>query len=392
MIIAAIITAVVGIVAIYVSYYCNKNLQQHRIILEKLICDTVKIIESEEFKNMLSFFKDPSSPKNLISKLSELSSLGKSLKERGDDFKELKDDFGNLKGEVQKVRTRLADRLFNPVIARIHEGIEMNETFTTRLQVQDGSKMFIRDNWLQIPIVQRIIDSDDTIFIESGSTLAYCVLSLIECIEKKRKSDKPLHVCTNNVAIHMMLLFHKNIDSILLPGKPDNPYAATFGDIMNDGSHKDMVNEFLKEHDVKVVISTASFLDIDYGPHVSSDQNHAIKRMLNEYTTMNNLTNIFIIAAEKINQDVTNACIAPNCLLIFDKTRTRDVLKHDEVLKKSKIEWEMHIRNLNNIIVTGSNDKNNIKIIECFERMHNMSSFDIEIKDGFLSMIPNAKV
>jgi hypothetical protein len=96
------------------------------------------------------------------------------------------------------------------------------------------------------------------------------MLSVIDRFASDSARRVPLRVCTNNVAVYMMLLFQERFRPVLLDGRPNNPYAATFGDIDENGNHRDAIIEFLESNNVNVLFTTASYLDLDYGPHVSS--------------------------------------------------------------------------------------------------------------------------
>jgi len=240
---------------------------------------------------------------------------------------------------------------------------------------------------LDIERIQHVLASEDSIFVESGSTLAYCMLSVIDNREKYRPGGRPLKVCTNNVAVYMMLLFGKGFDPVLLPGKPDNPYAATFGDITEEGGHGNLIPTFLRDNGVKVLFTTASYLDIDYGPHVSSVQNHTMKRILNEYASSSpDRTNVFVIVAEKVNRDVAEKSIDPKCKLIFDPHRTENVAGKQQVLSDVAREWRAHLRKPTNYIIAGSANATGVASeLTAFEDAHEMKPFTLHPGRGVLA-------
>jgi len=229
--------------------------------------------------------------------------------------------------------------------------------------------------------------TEDSIFIESGSTLAYCMLQMIDNIQELRPNCEahPLRVCTNNIGIYMILLFEKYFDPILLPGKPDNQYGATFADIIGRGQDDgEDVNRFLAENKVTALFTTASFLDISYGPHVSSERNHAMKRILNDYANEHRYRNILVITAEKINDDVANEKIDADCKLIFDRRGTSNVVTDRETLEETQKEWEEQLRRANNYIITGSHRGDLcLSARDAFCKIHHfMQPFSLEFSNG----------
>jgi DeoR/GlpR family transcriptional regulator of sugar metabolism len=380
-IVAAILGLVVGAILTYLRERAIQDRshkhQKELAVFEKDYEKICNFISAEGVKELISFFKDKS-PDKVLEYLKNLSALNQ-------HFKKMERDFGEVKSELGSMRSMLSERLFNPVTGRIHDGIESNTKFASRLKEKDKSKMYLKDHWLNIKIVQDVLKEEESIFIESGSTLAYCMLSIIEDISKYRNPKKPrLRVCTNNVAIYMMLLFQDHFEPVLLPGKPDNPYAATFADINENGQHGDEIYNFLEANRVNVLFTTASYLDIDYGPHVGSVQNHAMKRILNDYARKDeNRKNIFVIVAEKINQDVKEGKIDKKCKLIFDPDRTEEVVKNSEVLERTKRAWEEYLRMPQNHIIAGSNDTNLCSSkIESFRNQHQIDPYILQNGTG----------
>lgn len=398
-----ITSIMVVIIGSLVNYFIHKERNKHQkklqetidthlterdrgnIVLSKDLDKIVNFIQSDSMNQLLQFITNYSSNPQLLSNL-------ETLLEMHEKINKLDDDFQQLKEPLDSMQRMLNEKLFNPVTALIHQGIEKNTTFITRLKEKEESKKYLENHWLNISLIQYILTMEDSIFIESGSTLAYCMLSIIRKIRDYRTSPKTLRVCTNNVAIYMMLLFEERFIPVLLPGKPNNPYAATFADIKMDGSHSGEIIKFLKENEVKILFTTASYLDIDYGPHVSSTQNHSMKRILNEYA--NSLgdegVNIFVIAGEKINQDVKNQQIDRKCKLIFDEKGTEDVLHHPDVLEKSKQEWATHIRRPNNYIISGSYDVDKcVSALDDLQSKYDIDSYKLTSEGGLVFTLPN---
>ena len=94
------------------------------------------------------------------------------------------------------------------------------------------------------------------------------------------------------------------------------------------------VIKFLSDNQVTALFTTASFLDIQYGPHISSPKNHVMKRILNDYADKHKCSNVMVIAAEKINSDVTEQKIGGKCILIFDSTQTSNICNDMEMNKE----------------------------------------------------------
>jgi len=370
-----------GALALWRQKISYKDEQSTSIGVELFRRNLDKISElatSDGMQRLLQFFSDSSTPKEMLDYLQGVSSMDKDLQE--------------LKEELSTLRGMLWERLFNPVTARIHEGIESNRTFSLRLGEKSDSKMYLRDHWLDVEIVQHVFAQEDSIFVESGSTLAYCMLSVIDRFAGDFAHRKPLRVCTNNVAIYMMLLFQEGFRPVLLDGRPNNPYAATFGDIGEDGRHGDKITEFLEENKVNVLFTTASYLDLDCGPHVSSVQNHAMKRILNDYADASDKRkNIFVIVAEKINRDVMANAINPECKLIFDPHRRGNIAAAADVLDEIKAEWSTHVEKDGNYLISGSsNPALNTSELEDFARRHRMGLHKSSPSGGLLLKLPSA--
>jgi hypothetical protein len=152
-------------------------------------------------------------------------------------------------------------------------------------------------------------------------------------------------------------------------------------------THGDGVVTFLKENKVKVLFTTASYMDVDYGPHVSSSQNHALKRILNEYASVPGISrrNICVIAAENINRAVKDSQIAKNCKLIFDPEGREDILLYSQALAQDKQAWEEHLQNPNNYIIAGSNDEVKcLGVLDDFVKQHDLQLYRFSVDTGII--------
>lgn len=372
---------VVGFLALWrqrISDWHHRSTRLEAEIFGRSLDAISELAGSEGMRRLLRFFSDSSTPKEMLDYLQRVSSMDNDLRE----FKE----------ELSTLRGMLWERLFNPVTARIHEGIESNKTFSQRLGEKSDSKMYLRDHWLDVEIVQHVLAKEESIFVESGSTLAYCMLSVIDRFGADFARRKPLRVCTNNVAIYMMLLFQEGFRPVLLNGRPNNPYAATFGDIDEDGRHGHAIAEFLEKNKVNVLFTTASYLDIDYGPHVSSVQNHAMKRILNDYANASNeRKNIFVIVAEKINRGVMANAIRPECKLIFDPNRRENIADDADALEEISSAWRAHVEKDGNYLISGSsNPALSTSELEDFARRHGMGLLKSSPGNGLLLKLPSA--
>ncbi len=265
--------------------------------------------------------------------------------------------------------SRLIDQqVFNEVNGRIHRYIEDNAKFIQRLDEAKGSKIYLANNILKTPLLERVIEERRTIFIESGSTFAYLILPLIDYVKNLHQNtgdygdrSSPLTICTNNVIIYIILLFEEAFAPFLLPGKPTNQYAATFGDpIKTDMFSENETRKFFEHHNVTTILSTASFLDINYGPHVSSLPNWQMKRFLNKYSSDKNIKNIFVITSEKINNNVYDSKVMQDCKLIFSEAGNEPPSCKNlstDALDRVKVTFRNFLAKDNNFIITASADK-----------------------------------
>jgi len=376
-VIAAVITAIVsGVIGFAASAALQRREKRGQLDLKLLELEFEKIhkfLETEGLVELVGFFKDHT-PTEVLDRLSKLATLDEHFREQEERLdrikshlgrlsksdKDFQEDFQEQKERLDSMSRLLTSSLFNPVTGRIHNHIESNTLFISRLRENEESKEYLRRHITDLEIVQDILWSEDSIFVESGSTLACCMLPMIDRIQELRPDceRKPLRVCTNNISIYMILLFEKHFEPILLPGKPDNQYGATFADITGSGRDDGKaVRDFLRENEVTALFTTASFLDVEYGPHVSSERNHAMKRILNSYANDNKCTNILVIAAEKVNDDVAKGVIKPDCKLIFDRECTPNVAHNEGALERTRKEWGKHLRLANNYIAAGSYKK-----------------------------------
>ena len=312
-------------------------------------------------------------------------------------IKNFSSQFADQSEYLERIERLITSTLFNSVTGRIHQHIESNTLFTKRLKVLENTKKYLRDHILDVQEIFEILQKEDSIFIKSGSTLAYCMLQIIDNIKELRtdidtNETRHLRVCTNNIGIYILLLFEKYFDPILLPGKPDNQYGATFADINEyEPGDANRVLEFLSENKVTALFTTASNLDIEYGPHVSSPENYAMKRILNEYANKHNYPNIMVISAGKINKNVSECKLDEHCILIFDGKHTanicEDVAENKIILEEVKKAWDDHLRKGNNYIITGSDDKNSCYSIlkELSSTKYFMDVFPLDLDGGHLA-------
>lgn len=324
-----------------------------------------------------------------------------------DDFKrfldvnqDIEEHLRTYSDKLETISRLINKQIFNEVNGRIHHYIEDNSKFIERLDEEKGSKIYLADNFIKVPIVTRILNNRETIFIESGSTFSYLILPIIDYIKRQQNSNgnygKPIVICTNNVIIYIILLFEKNIATYLLPGKPTNQYAATFGDSTNtEAFSAQETRKFFDRHHITSIFSTASFLDIEYGPHVSSYPNWEMKRFLNQYTMEKGLKNIFVITSEKINNSVSDNKLRQDCKLIFsdisnDPTACPPPSLKD--LEAAKKEFIKHLNNDKNYIITASREKKIClhqinKMMNIHNRYVDLWSFELE--SGALSVLSN---
>jgi len=350
------------------------NSQESIEIYRSNVNRLIETIDSERFKNITSFFNNPS-----------ILSLQNNIIELLDQ----RDKINKLIISVDKLNRLVDDRLYNSVTGRIHTNIEHNQSFTDRLRENEPSKIFFKNHFTELSIVKDILCEKESIFIESGSTLAYCMLNIIDKIKDIR--EKPLRVCTNNASIYMMLLYENSCIPKLFPGVPDNKYGATFGETKNQAE----VDKFLSDNRVEAIFATSSFFDLKYGPHVGSTENWNFKRFLNNYSMKHCIMNFHVIVSEKI-VDGTN--IGKDCKFIFDENGC-NFMENPKAMIKTKEEFKAFFRKKENVIITASYDKILYKErITAFRKEHlslfpheiSPSESDIEKKPiGTISFISN---
>ena len=353
----------VAILGYIISYLIAKR-KAEEVIIGKFA--TTEFLE--KIKNIDQFIKSTETKEivQIIKKLrpEELAAFNRTYRTIEDRLKTFSDSLGSMRRLIEA-------QVFNEVNGRIHGYIENNTKFIERLGEAKDSKIYLAKYILKTPILEHVIDEGKPIFIESGSTYAYLILQLIDYVNNLRQNEnayqlkkKPLVVCTNNVSIYIILLFEEWFSPFLLPGKPTNQYAATFGDpIKTDIFSEIEAQKFLDHHKVTTLLSTASFLDIKYGPHVSSLPNWQMKRFLNKYSTEKKCRHIFVITSDKLNNNVYNHAVKENCKLIFhEPDREEEELVSYKNLSKEDLEkvhlnFKNFLTSENNYIITASADK-----------------------------------
>lgn len=261
------------------------------------------------------------------------------------------------------------EKITDPILARLNGIVQRNIKFNDRLIVNKESKLLLKNTFLSIPGIHAIIRNSKSVFFESGTTLAYVFLSILENDRirnirydfgnENEEMNNKLNICTNNAIIHLITLFEDSINPNLLPGKPTNPYCATFGDI-NDPNNCDSlkVTEFFRSNEIEAFFTTASELDLNYGPHVSSIPNCKIKKLCADYIKENQkCSNIFLIASENINSNIEKKLQSKDCMLVFGNCeKTVDKMSKKE-LNDAKNGFESYLHNKNIKIIIGSPNK-----------------------------------
>lgn len=314
------------------------------VSVEKRFTDILDFIGNPGLQRIIRFFESRD-PAELLTSLETLIQLNDFLSEQ--------------KEYLERLQRLISANYFNEVTWEIHNHLEANALFLQRLNEEKESKSFLRKQFYLVPLVRSILRNENSIFVESGSTLAYLILDLVRHLKDARPpSKKPLTICTNNIAIYMFLLFEEHIAPVLLPGKPTNQYGATFGDSnQSETCNPDAVRSFLAKHEVTTFLTTASYLDLDFGPHVSSAANYEMKQILNKYALENNCKNIFIITGEKIDSNVSKKNIGSDCKLIHDNSAGSTSNFSEESLEKVRAAFLQHLHNKNNFIISGSSDR-----------------------------------
>ncbi len=152
----------------------------------------------------------------------------------------------------------------------------------------------------------------------------------------------------------------------------------------------DEVMGFLKEHEVQAIFSTASVLDVKYGPHVSSTANWSIKRVLNDYCDREQVPNFFVVISENINCHVEEKKTDKDCKLIFSDSSAKSVLDDPKELKAVHSNFRKYLRNQQSYILTGSNNEPNCKqVINLFKRTYGseLDIYEHSDQEGLISVI-----
>jgi len=377
-----------------ISYLTAKNTIKEKQLSQLSTSDflnqinfIVKFLKDEETKDVIKIFKNIQ-----VKDLSKFISVNRSIE---DSLKKFSIELGTISRLIEH-------QVFNEVNGKIHRYIEDNTKFIQRLDEAKNSKKYLARNILNVPMMESALQNRDIIFIESGSTFAYLILPLIEYVKKLENNgnglssfkDNPLTICTNNVIIYIILLFEEYFSPFLLPGKPTNQYAATFGDPKyTDRFNKEKTKQFFEEHKITTILSTASFLDISYGPHVSSHPNWQMKRFLNEYSMEKNCKNIFVITSEKINDHVDEESVDQSCKLIFSEEKGEPVsckMLSDKDKEKVKNQFKTFLNSKYNYIITASTDKNIAS--NQTNKLHSnhedkINKWSIELNDGILFLL-----
>lgn len=178
-----------------------------------------------------------------------------------------------------------------------------------------------------------LLESDTTLFFESGSTVAFVAQFVGDFLREQRKE---LRIITNNVLAYLILWLVHRIRCSLFPwGPPEQRYGAVFGAV-NDHvpeikrpsfppeplNHGDLVAIDLLENDQygpkdwgrpALLLGALSGLQLTkdpniancLGPHVGSPRNKVFKRFMYE----TKLPLMLFMAAHKIDSPVdTNRC------------------------------------------------------------------------------------
>jgi len=277
---------------------------------------------------------------------------------------QLMDDLRNLDAitryvESQKQQEEMRQRIhetrpYEPIM-KIHEAIEGNDKLLRRFNENSGAKAFLKSYLTDTQLVQEVLANEDSIFIESGSTLSYAAIAFVQHV-KETRPDRPLKICTNNIIVYIYCLFQEHIHAVLLPGSSTNSYGATFGDPLDPNScNRHAVRSFLVEHEVTTLFTTSSVLDAVYGPHVSSGANRDIKSVLSEYADEHRCLNIHIVASEKVNTAIAEGKAHEECKLTFDERGS--AVGNTVRLNEVSALWREFLAKPHNCLLIGSDNR-----------------------------------
>lgn len=267
-----------------------------------------------------------------------------------------------LKERIEKSVDSLKEILFDDVTRSIFDKLKQNHRLAYRMKEVGVKEKKTLSNLLCEPdndqepknvmscllnIIEK--EGESSIFIESGSTLAYLCHSLCGS-NYFGTTDHPLEVKTNNVLVNFLCVFKDEVSVQMLDGKPVGRYGASFGPgnppdepenfvknwrssrygkslqrikkkfqsyntddyyLGSEDQYQTMacnVAKFLRSNTkVGLILMTSSKLSLIDGPHVGSFQNRDFKEIVFLAAANQNIPVVLILYDEKLHKGMMEA-------------------------------------------------------------------------------------
>ncbi len=268
-----------------------------------------------------------------------------------------------LKTAIKKSADSLKGILFDEVTGAIFDNLKRNHRLTFRMNDvdvkekqnlgdvlcgstdQDGSQ-----NLMAIAIAQLTEKDRVSIFVESGSTLAYLFHRLCNK-DFFKELGSSVRIKTNNVLVNLTCVFKDKIAVRMLDGKPVGRYGASFGQSVPPDEPEDFVklwrancrgkrvvddyppykhdeyylasldqyqamkagvSDFLgTQEGTDLIVMTASMVSLFDGPHVGSFQNRDFKEILYGVAVKHKIPLLFVLYDDKIHEEPMNKGCVP---------------------------------------------------------------------------------
>jgi hypothetical protein len=163
-----ILLVVVAFLSSYILQIVASRLGlKNKLVEVTLVKDIEKIVSfiSNKGMNELMEFFSKKKPEEILTSFDNLAISNQAIK--------------NQTEAIKKIDRLISSTLFNEVTGRIHSHIESNTFFIKRLDENKESKLYLKDHYAHASLIQKVLDTEKSIFIESGTTLSYLILPII---------------------------------------------------------------------------------------------------------------------------------------------------------------------------------------------------------------------